>query len=43
MEKILVYCDRLNANQPPEIDKPLSSTDMYQVVDAWHADYINID
>ena len=43
MDKIIVYCDRLNANQPPEIDKPLSSTDMYQVVDAWHAEYINID
>ena len=43
MEKIVVYCDRLNANQPPEIDKPLSSTDMFQVVDAWHAEYINID
>ena len=43
MDKILVFCDRLNANQPPEIDKPLSSTDMFQVVDSWHAEYINID
>ena len=29
MDKIIIYCDRLNANQPPEIDKPLSSTDMF--------------
>ena len=43
LDKILIFCDRLNANQPPEIDKPLSSTDMFQVVDNWHAEYINID
>ena len=30
-------------HQPPEIDKPLSHNDMAQVVDQWHADYVNVD
>ena len=30
-------------HQPPEIDKPLSHSDMAQVVDQWHAEYIDID
>ena len=30
-------------HQPPEIDKPLSHSDMSQVVDQWHADYINLE
>ena len=30
-------------HQPPEIDKPLSHNDMYQVVDQWHADYVNLE
>ena len=29
--------------QPPEIEKPLSHSDMAQVVDQWHADYINLE
>ena len=29
LEKILVFCNRMNEIQPPEIDKPLSSTDMF--------------
>ena len=29
-------------HQPPEIDKPLSHSDMAQVVDQWHAEYIDI-
>lgn len=35
--------EHLRENQPPEIDKPLSSTDMYQVVDKWNADYVNCE
>ena len=43
LEKIVVYCARLVDHQPPEIDKPLSHNDMHQVVDAWYADYINLE
>ena len=43
MQKIIVFMEHLRENQPPEIDKPLSSTDMYQVVDKWNADYVNCE
>ena len=43
LEKIIVFCERLLDHQPPEIDKPLSHSDMAQVVDQWHADYINLE
>ena len=43
LEKIVVFCARTLDHQPPEIDKPLSHNDMYQVVDQWHADYVNLE
>ena len=43
LEKIIVFCTRMLDHQPPEIDKPLSHNDMYQVVDQWHADYVNLE
>ena len=43
LEKVIVFCEHMKDNQPPEIDKPLSHSDMGQVVDAWHAEYIDID
>ena len=33
MEKVLTFCEHLKEHAPPEIEKPLSSTDMTQVVD----------
>ena len=43
MEKVLVFMEHMRDNHPPEIEKPLSSTDLTQVVDQWHADYVNVD
>merc|ERR1711997_1359591 len=43
MEKVIVFCEHAKDNPPPEIEKPLSSTDLSQVVDQWHADYVNVD
>ena len=43
MEKVVVFCEHMREHAPPEIEKPLSSTDMSQVVDAWHADFVNVD
>ena len=43
LEKIVVFCTRMLDHQPPEIDKPLSHNDMKQVVDQWHADYVDLE
>ena len=43
MEKVVVFCEHMREHAPPEIEKPLSSTDMTQVVDQWHADFVNVD
>ena len=43
MEKVLTFMQRMTEHQPPEIEKPLSSTDLSQVVEAWYADYVNVD
>ena len=42
LEKVIVFCTRMLDHAPPEIDKPLSHSDMAQVVDQWHAEYIDI-
>ena len=42
LEKVIVFCTHICTNEPPEIDKPLSHSDMAQVVDQWHAEYIDI-
>ena len=43
MEKVIAFCEHMRDHPPPEIEKPLSSTDLSQVVDAWHADFVNVD
>ena len=43
MEKVKVFCEKLREQAPPEIEKPLSSNDLSQVVDAWSAEYFDVD
>ena len=43
LDKILVYCKHLMENAPPEIDKPLRSNNLADVVSDWYADYVNVD
>merc|ERR1712046_258246 len=43
MEKVIQFCEHMKENPPPEIEKPPSSTDLSQVVDQWHADFVNVD
>ena len=43
MEKVIAFLVHAKDNPPPEIEKPLSSSDLSQVVDQWHADYVNVD
>ena len=43
MEKVIVFMEHMAEHDPPEIEKPLPSTDFSQVVGAWYADYVNIE
>ena len=43
LEKVITFCQHLKDHAPPEIEKPLKSVDMASVVDAWYADYINLE
>ena len=40
-EKILEYLSHFNGQTPPEIDKPLTSTDLKNVTDEWSANFID--
>ena len=42
MEKVLIFMERMAEHTPPEIEKPLSSTDLSQVVEEWHSTYVNV-
>ena len=41
--KLSEYCDYYGNSPYIEIEKPLKSSDMNEIVDKWYADYINID
>ena len=41
IEKILEYLNHYDGNPPPEIKKPLISTDMEKITDEWSAEFIN--
>ena len=43
LEKVIEFCRHIKDNAVPEIEKPLRSTDMATVVDAWYANFINVE
>ena len=43
LDKVIEFCKQIKDNTPPEIEKPLRSTEMTSVVDAWYANYINVE
>ena len=44
LEKIVIFCEHLQAGNPyPVLPKPLTSNDMYQLVDFWFATYIDCE
>jgi len=43
LDKIIEYCTYINANPPPEIDKPLRSNNLADVVSEWYASFVNLD
>ena len=43
LEKVLAFC-RHHVDAPmPEIEKPLRSENMHEVVDAWYADFVDME
>lgn len=43
LDKIIEYCRYINSNQEPEIEKPLRTTQLSDVVSEWYANFVNID
>ena len=43
LEKVIGYCRHIHQNPPPEIDKPLRSNNLNDVVSDWYADFVNLD
>ena len=47
LEKVLVYCEYLNdmpeGQEPPKINKPLSSVNMVEIADEWNANYVDLE
>lgn len=43
LDKVIEYCQYINQNPPPEIDKPLRSNNLNDVVSDWYANFVNLD
>ena len=43
LEKIITYCKHIHEHTPPEIDKPLRSNNLSDVVNEWYADFVNLE
>ena len=43
LKKIIEYCQHIKDNPPPEIEKPLRSANMHDVVDEWYATFIQVE
>ncbi len=44
LKKIIEYCTYVKENGlPPEIEKPLRSANMHEVVDAWYANFVEVE
>ena len=41
--KIIEFCNYINVNSPPEIEKPLRSNNLNDVTSPWYADFVNLD
>ena len=43
LEKVFLFCEHIKDHDPPEIEKPLKSTDIASCVDQWYAQYIDLE
>ena len=41
--KVIDYCTYINTNVPPQIDGPLRSNELSDIVDPWYAEFVNIE
>ena len=42
MEKIVSFCKHLRSNPPPEIEKPLKSSNFIDATTPWYADFVDL-
>ena len=43
LEKIIEYFKQIEVNPAPEIDKPLRSNQLSDVVNEWYANFVNVE
>ena len=43
LQKIIEYCEYHKNDQPDEIEKPLKTTNLAEIVDSWDAKFIEVD
>ena len=43
LDKIIEYCTYIHDNAAPEIEKPLRSNNLNDVVSDWYANFVNLD
>ena len=43
LKKAIIYMEYLMTNEPPNINKPLSSVDMVEIADEWNAAYVDLE
>ena len=41
LDKVIKFCEYIKDNAPPQIDKPLRSTELADVTTPWYTDYVN--
>ena len=41
--KVIEYCTYINTNVPPQIDRPLRSNELSDIVDPWYAEFVNLE
>jgi S-phase kinase-associated protein 1 len=41
LDKVIVFCQYIKDNAPPQIDKPLRSTELSDVTTPWYTDFVN--
>ena len=42
MEKIAAFCGHMRTNPPPEIEKPLKSSNFIDITTPWYADFVDL-
>ncbi len=43
LDKIVVFCEYIKKNSPPEIEKPLRSNNLNDVTTPWYATFVDLD